>query len=57
MAFDQIAVLFHGTAAAIMAYAYNSLNGLPTHDWLKTQKGGHFQFLTILVTPASVLIP
>ena len=57
MSFNQGAVLFHGTAAAIMAYGYNSLSSLVMHERIQTQKGGHFQFLTILVIPASVLMP
>lgn len=57
MSFNQGAVLLHGTTAAIMAYGYNSLSGLPMNEWIKTQKGGHFQFLTILVISAPVLMP
>lgn len=45
--FSQVAVLLHGSAAAIMAYGYNSLHNLPINGWIETQKGGHFQFLTI----------
>lgn len=47
MAFKQRSVLLHGGAAAIMAYGYNSLHDLPMNAWIETQKGGHFQFLTI----------
>ncbi|KZP24768.1 hypothetical protein FIBSPDRAFT_406409 [Athelia psychrophila] len=48
MSFNQAAVLLHGTAAAILGYGYNSLHGLVMDEWIKTQKGGHFQFLTII---------
>jgi len=45
--FRQGAILLHGSAAAIMAYGYNSLGTLDMDRWIKTQKGGHYQFLTI----------
>jgi len=47
MSFQRAAVLLHGFAAAIMAYGYNSLGSLATDTWVKSQKGGHFQYLTI----------
>jgi len=46
MSFQQ-AVLLHGSAAAMMAYGYGSLGLLATDTWGKSQKGGHFQYLTI----------
>jgi len=47
MYFQQGAILLHGSAAAIMAYGYNSLGSLAIDTWIKSQTGGHFQFLTI----------
>jgi len=42
-----IRLLFRGTAAAIMAYGFNSLHYLPINSFIESQKGGHFQYLTI----------
>jgi len=39
--------LLHGSAAAIMAYGFLALHSLPVNDFIITQKGGHFQYLTI----------
>jgi len=47
MSFQPRAVLLHGSAAAVMAYGYNSLHLLATDAWIRNQKGGHFQFLTV----------
>ncbi|CAL1704918.1 unnamed protein product [Somion occarium] len=42
------AFAFHSVAAAIMAYGWSSLQTLSISEWILTQKGGHFQYLTIL---------
>ncbi|THH26947.1 hypothetical protein EUX98_g7242 [Antrodiella citrinella] len=42
------ALLLHAGAAATMAYGYMGLQTLPIHAFIASQKGGHFQFLTIL---------
>ncbi|EMD32693.1 hypothetical protein CERSUDRAFT_143212 [Gelatoporia subvermispora B] len=34
-------------ALAIMTYGFASLTTLPADEWIKLQKGGHYQFLTI----------
>lgn len=47
MNFHLIPSLLHGSAAAIMAYGFLSLHSLPINDFIATQKGGHFQYLTI----------
>jgi len=44
MSFPLAALLLHTTSAAIMAYGYNNL---PDFAWVRAQKGGHFQYLTI----------
>ncbi|KAG2157368.1 FAR-17a/AIG1-like protein [Suillus clintonianus] len=41
------ALFLHGAAAGVMAYGFLSLKTLPVDAWIRTQKGGHFQFLTI----------
>ncbi|OJA14847.1 hypothetical protein AZE42_00811 [Rhizopogon vesiculosus] len=41
------ALLLHGAALSVMTYGFLSLKTLPLNDWIKTQTGGHFQFLTI----------
>lgn len=45
--FKPTAVVLHTAAAAIMAYAWFELDHLPNDGFVKKQKGGHFQFLTI----------
>ncbi|OCH95044.1 hypothetical protein OBBRIDRAFT_788778 [Obba rivulosa] len=37
----------HAIALAIMTYGFASLGTLPADEWIRRQKGGHFQFLTI----------
>ena len=37
----------HAIALAIMVYGFASLGTLPADEWIRRQKGGHFQFLTI----------
>ncbi|KAH7889316.1 FAR-17a/AIG1-like protein [Phlebopus sp. FC_14] len=41
------AFVLHTTAASIMTYGYRSLDALPLQAWIKQQKGGHAQFLTM----------
>ncbi|TRM68189.1 FAR-17a/AIG1-like protein [Schizophyllum amplum] len=41
------AAILHASSAAVMAYGYNSLRGLPLDGIISTQYGGHFRFLTI----------
>lgn len=41
------AFTLHSVAAAVMAYGWFGLQGLGISEWINTQKGGHFQFLTI----------
>ncbi|KAG1756523.1 FAR-17a/AIG1-like protein [Suillus paluster] len=41
------ALFLHGAAVGVMAYGFLSLKKLPMDAWIRTQKGGHFQFLTI----------
>lgn len=41
------ALFLHSAAAGVMAYGFLSIKTLPVNDWIETQKGGHFQFLTI----------
>ncbi|KAF9227510.1 hypothetical protein BS17DRAFT_725754 [Gyrodon lividus] len=42
-----LAFVFHATAATIMAWGWFNIQNQPTQAWIKTQKGGHLQFLTI----------
>ncbi|PCH38129.1 hypothetical protein WOLCODRAFT_136059 [Wolfiporia cocos MD-104 SS10] len=42
------AVLLHSAAAAIMVHGYRSLRNVPFDAFIRTQKGGHGQFLTII---------
>ncbi|EJU05567.1 hypothetical protein DACRYDRAFT_20009 [Dacryopinax primogenitus] len=42
-----VPLLFHGTAASIMLWAYNSLSLSPMHPLIMARKGGHWGFLTI----------
>ncbi|KAI0082744.1 hypothetical protein K474DRAFT_1654899 [Panus rudis PR-1116 ss-1] len=44
---SPLAFLLHGAAAGLMAYGWLSLQQLPISALLASQKGGHFQFLTI----------
>ncbi|GBE82035.1 hypothetical protein SCP_0404110 [Sparassis crispa] len=41
-------VVLHAAAAAIMAYGYGNIKYTPADAWIRQQKGGHSQFLTIL---------
>ncbi|KII88639.1 hypothetical protein PLICRDRAFT_41839 [Plicaturopsis crispa FD-325 SS-3] len=47
MSFRPGAVLLHAAAAGIMAYGYMGLSTLPLDAHIRSQKGGHLQFLTI----------
>jgi hypothetical protein len=50
MSFQPAAVLLHTISAAIMGYGYElnqGSHGEVTEAWIQSQKGGHFQFLTI----------
>ncbi|KAG5646688.1 hypothetical protein DXG03_002678 [Asterophora parasitica] len=40
-------VILHASAASVMAFGFLSLSSLGIHEWIQTQHGGHFQFLTI----------
>lgn len=40
-------VLLHASAAAVMAAGYLGLGTLEVDTWIRSQRGGHFQFLTI----------
>jgi len=39
--------VLHASAAAVMTYGYLSLKTTVLDSWIRSQKGGHFQFLTI----------
>lgn len=41
------AVFLHAAGAVVMTYAWMELDTLPQSAWIVTQKGGHFQYLTI----------
>ncbi|KAG0705903.1 FAR-17a/AIG1-like protein [Suillus ampliporus] len=44
----RLAALFlHGTAVGVMAHGFLGLRTLPVDAWIRSQKGGHFQYLTI----------
>lgn len=45
--FNPGALLLHAGAAATMAYGYFGLHSLPVNSFIESQRGGHFQFLTI----------
>ncbi|KAH7923523.1 hypothetical protein BV22DRAFT_578216 [Leucogyrophana mollusca] len=47
MPFRPVALALHATAASIMAYGFLSLKSLPIDEWISSQKGGHYQYLTI----------
>jgi len=47
MTFRPAAALLHASAAGAMAYGYRGLESLAINAWIKSQKGGHFQFLTL----------
>lgn len=40
-------VLLHFSAAGVMTWGYQSLETTVLDSWIRTQTGGHFQFLTI----------
>ncbi|TCD60534.1 hypothetical protein EIP91_009930 [Steccherinum ochraceum] len=40
-------LILHAGAAATMAYGYMGLHSLPINKLIESQRGGHFQFLTI----------
>lgn len=40
-------LILHAGAAATMAYGYMGLHTLPINSFIESQRGGHFQFLTI----------
>ncbi|KAH9952158.1 FAR-17a/AIG1-like protein [Amylocystis lapponica] len=46
--FNVKAVILHGTAASVMAWGFTKLQQLPADKWIRQQKGGHSQYLTIL---------
>lgn len=48
MAFSIRTGLLHSVAAAVMAYGYMHLRELPFDVFIRTQKGGHGQYLTII---------
>ncbi|KAI5893964.1 uncharacterized protein SCHCODRAFT_02623276 [Schizophyllum commune H4-8] len=50
-----LAALLHAPSAAIMAWGYNSLRGLPIDKFISTQYGGHLRFLTIQGLAAAFL--
>ena len=37
----------HALAAGVMVYGYQGLTTLAIDNWMRSQKGGHFQFLTV----------
>jgi len=39
--------LLHAAAAAVMSWGFSQLRYAPGDAWIRTQKGGHWQFLTI----------
>jgi len=41
------ALALHATAAYIMYWGFSTLDDTPGGEWIRTQKGQHFQFLTI----------
>ncbi|KAI0928613.1 hypothetical protein AcW2_004570 [Taiwanofungus camphoratus] len=46
--FKMGAVLLHTVAASVMAYGFINLKTTPLDKWIRAQKGGHFQYLTII---------
>ena len=42
------ALALHASAVALMSYGYSHLSFLPADEWISRQKGGHWQYLTIL---------
>ncbi|KAL1740628.1 FAR-17a/AIG1-like protein [Schizophyllum fasciatum] len=52
---NVFAALLHAPSAALMAYGYNSLSGLPLDKYISTQYGGHSRFLTIQGLAAAFL--
>ncbi|KAF9643042.1 hypothetical protein BDM02DRAFT_3104938 [Thelephora ganbajun] len=41
------ALVLHATAAYLMYWGFSTLDNAPAGKWIRTQKGQHFQFLTI----------
>ncbi|KAH7914977.1 FAR-17a/AIG1-like protein [Hygrophoropsis aurantiaca] len=42
-----LGLILHAAAAGVMAYGFLSIKSLPIDDWISSQKGGHYQYLTI----------
>ncbi|KAK7043591.1 hypothetical protein VNI00_008202 [Paramarasmius palmivorus] len=47
MAFSMPRFLLHSVAVAIMTYGFNSLDKMSIDEWIRSQYGGHYQYLTI----------
>ncbi|KAF9264778.1 hypothetical protein L218DRAFT_1076233 [Marasmius fiardii PR-910] len=47
MALTVITTLFHSIALSIMIYGYKGLHTMSIDEWIRSQYGGHFQYLTI----------
>ncbi|KAJ8078675.1 hypothetical protein PM082_012958 [Marasmius tenuissimus] len=47
MSFPVARTLFHSVAVSVMIYGYRSLHTMSIDEWIRSQYGGHFQYLTI----------
>ena len=47
MSIRPLVAFLHALAAGVMVYGYRGLSTLAIDNWIRNQKGGHFQFLTI----------
>ncbi|KAG7092362.1 hypothetical protein E1B28_008721 [Marasmius oreades] len=45
--FSIVTTLFHSISLSILVYGYNSLHTMSIDEWIRSQYGGHFQYLTI----------
>ncbi|KAG1827021.1 uncharacterized protein BJ212DRAFT_1309912 [Suillus subaureus] len=41
------ALFSRGVAVGVMTYGFISIRILPMDGWIRAQRGGHFQFVTI----------
>jgi hypothetical protein len=47
MAFYMPRFLLHSVSVAIVTYGFNSLDKMSIDEWIRSQYGGHYQYLTI----------
>jgi len=47
MASRYFQMLWHGASLAVMSWGYSNLKSMPADEWIRTQRGGHWQFLTV----------